>query len=372
MPIRGPRVFTIPPGVPFPPTLAEALLAGKLIEGFPGAGQPLALAGATIYVPTQRAAAALGRALFEASKQSAILLPRIAPLGVLEPGEDQAFASEAGAPPREALVAAVKPLARRHVLARFVRKWGEALRGAIRAADANGLVFDPAAPALVATTPAEAYALANDLAALIDDLIIEGVDPAAIEAIEVGAAHDEYWRITLDFLKIAFANWPLWLAEQGLVDRAQRGQGARSRAEIAALQRPDATRGPTIVAGSTGANARRRKADRGGRAGRARRGRSARPRPGSRRPRLGDDRGGRGRRRIAGPCSGPPASADPAHRREPQGGDRPLGAPTGCASRARGAGQRGAAAGRFDRLCGASARRRSRRPPSPRRSRTWR
>ena len=205
-------------------------------------------------MPTQRAAAALGRALFEASKQSAILLPRIAPLGVLEPGEDQAFASEAGAPPREALVAAVKPLARRHVLARFVRKWGEALRGAIRAADANGLVFDPAAPALVATTPAEAYALANDLAALIDDLIIEGVDPAAIEAIEVGAAHDEYWRITLDFLKIAFANWPLWLTEQGLVDRAQRVKAEVER-EIAALQRPDATRGPTIVAGSTGANA---------------------------------------------------------------------------------------------------------------------
>ncbi len=254
MPIRGPRVFTIPPGVPFLPTLARSLLKGELIEGFPGAGQPLALAEATIYVPTQRAAAALGHALFEASGRGAILLPRIAPLGVLEPGETQDFAAADGAPPRESLPQAVKPLARRHVLARFVRKWGEALRGAIRAADANGLVFDMAAPALVATTPAEAYALANDLAALIDDLIIEGVDPAAIAAIEVGAAHDEYWRITLDFLKIAFANWPLWLAEQGLVDRAARVK-AEVEAEIAALRHADAARGPTIVAGSTGANA---------------------------------------------------------------------------------------------------------------------
>ena len=43
MPIRGPNVFTIPPGAPFLPTLARALISGALLPGFPDAGDPLAL-----------------------------------------------------------------------------------------------------------------------------------------------------------------------------------------------------------------------------------------------------------------------------------------------------------------------------------------
>ena len=46
------RVFSIPPGAPFLPTLAEALLAGRLVPGFRFDGDPLALADVTIYVPT--------------------------------------------------------------------------------------------------------------------------------------------------------------------------------------------------------------------------------------------------------------------------------------------------------------------------------
>src|SRR5579871_1693626 len=95
MPIREPRVFTIPAGAPFLPTLSRALLAGEIIDGFPGAGGPLALASATIYVPTQRAAAALGEALLAASGAGSILLPRIAPLGAFEPEEPAALAPEA-------------------------------------------------------------------------------------------------------------------------------------------------------------------------------------------------------------------------------------------------------------------------------------
>ena len=101
MPIRDPRVFTIPPGAAFLPTLARALLDGELIDGFPGAGGPLALAGATIYVPTQRAAGALAEALLAASGVESILLPRIAPLGAFEPDDATAFFEPEGedAPP---------------------------------------------------------------------------------------------------------------------------------------------------------------------------------------------------------------------------------------------------------------------------------
>ena len=35
MPVRTPRLFTIPPSVPFLPALIEALLAGRLVDGFP-------------------------------------------------------------------------------------------------------------------------------------------------------------------------------------------------------------------------------------------------------------------------------------------------------------------------------------------------
>ena len=252
MPIRDSRVFTIPVGAPFLPTLARALIDGELIEGFPGSGGPLALASAIVYVPTQRAAAAFAEALLAAAGGKSVLLPRIAPLGAFEPDEAATFFDpEAQEPPRARILAAVGELARRHALALLVRKWGQALRGAIRGADTDGLRFDTREPALVASSPAQAYALAADLAALIDDMIIEGIDWRRLNTL-APEEYDVYWRITLDFLKIAFEYWPAWLKENGLVDRAKR-VALLVQAEINALE-PGARPGPTIIAGSTGAN----------------------------------------------------------------------------------------------------------------------
>jgi ATP-dependent helicase/nuclease subunit B len=253
MPIRELRVFTIPPGAPFLPTLARALLDGRLIDGFPGPGGPLGLADATIYVPTQRAGAALAEALLKTSGGQSVLLPRIAPLGAFEPDDAAAFYSPgAGETPRAGPPAAVGELTRRHALAELVRAWGKALKGAIRGVDADGrLVYDAREPALVAATPAQAYALAADLAALIDDMIIEGVDWRRIETL-APEPYDSYWRITVDFLKIAFGHWPRWLEEQGQIDRAKR-VALLVEAEIGGLER-EPHRGPTVIAGSTGAN----------------------------------------------------------------------------------------------------------------------
>ena len=160
---------------PFLPTLSRALLDGVLVEGFPGAGGAMALIDATIYVPTQRAAQALAKALLSASGARSLILPRIAPLGAFEPDEAATFFASG---PDEAPSGAARrsrSLTRRHVLARLTRAWGQALSGAIREVDADGrLIVDPSEPALVAATPAQAYALAGDLAALIDDMIIEG------------------------------------------------------------------------------------------------------------------------------------------------------------------------------------------------------
>jgi ATP-dependent helicase/nuclease subunit B len=249
---RAPRVFTIPSGAPFLPTLSRALLDGALIDGFPGESGPMALADATIYVPTQRAAQALAKALLSASGGRSLLLPRIAPLGAFEPDEAAAiFDPEGEEVPRAAVPPAVGALTRRHALATLTRAWGKALKGAIRQAEPDGqLIFDPAEPALVAATPAQAYALAGDLAALIDDMIIEGAPWTSLETLAPDL-YDPYWRITLDFLKIAFAHWPDWLAERGLIDRAKRIT-LLIEDEIKALE--GSRRGPTIIAGSTGAN----------------------------------------------------------------------------------------------------------------------
>src|ERR1700722_7689150 len=249
---RAPRVFTIPSEAPFLPTLSRALLDGTLIDGFPGAGGPVALADATIYLPTQRAAQALAKALLAASGGQSLLLPRIAPLGAFEPDETAAiFDPEGEELPRAAVPPAVGALTRRHALATLTHAWGKALKGAIRQAEPDGqLIFDPAEPALVAATPAQAYALAGDLGALIDDMIIEGAPWTRLETLAPDL-YDPYWRITLDFLKIAFARWPEWLAERGLIDRAKR-IALLIEDEIKALE--GARRGPTIIAGSTGAN----------------------------------------------------------------------------------------------------------------------
>ena len=239
------RLFTIPAASPFLPTLAKALLDGRLIPGFPGKN-PLALADAVVYLPTQRAARAFGQALVGASGSDSLALPRIVPLGAFaaDEGDDAEFGDDPLHDP-----AAVGDLERQMTLARLVAAWGAGLKGAIRRMGADGrLEIDAAEPPLVAGTRGEALRLAGQLAALIDDMRVEGVDFDRLDGV-AGDAFDPYWRITLDFLKIAFEAWPAWLVEKGLVDRADRIARAVER-EIAALP----GRGPTIIAGSTGSN----------------------------------------------------------------------------------------------------------------------
>ena len=89
-----PRVFTIPASTPFMPTLIEALLDGRLVPGFPLGRDPLALAGATLYLPTRRACRLARDRFLDVTGTSAAILPRIVPIGDLD--EDEiAFAQAA-------------------------------------------------------------------------------------------------------------------------------------------------------------------------------------------------------------------------------------------------------------------------------------
>src|SRR5258708_14945798 len=74
-----PRVFTIPAGAPFLPTLADALVSGRLAPL--ASDDPLALADATVFLPTRRAVRAFREALIERLGGAAAVLPRIRPIG---------------------------------------------------------------------------------------------------------------------------------------------------------------------------------------------------------------------------------------------------------------------------------------------------
>src|SRR3982074_2414399 len=100
-----PRVFTIPASAPFLPVLIGAVLDGTLVKGFApslgGKSDPLALAGATLYLPTRRACR-LARDLFlDVTGATAAILPRIVAIGDVD--EDEIAFAQAGSPAAVAL-----------------------------------------------------------------------------------------------------------------------------------------------------------------------------------------------------------------------------------------------------------------------------
>src|SRR6516164_4109609 len=235
----APRVFTIPASVPFVPTLIRALIDGTLVPGFPAARDPLALADATLYLPTRRACRLARDLYLDVTKESAAILPRIVAIGDVD--EDEiAFAEAAtGALAADALALppALGGLERRLLLARLVLKWAARI-----APDARG-----EAP-LVANNPASALALADDLARLMADMTTRGVAWDRLDGL-VPETLDRYWQLTLEFLQIVRENWPKILADRGAIEPAAR-RDALIKAEAARLSaHPD---GPVIAAGSTG------------------------------------------------------------------------------------------------------------------------
>ncbi|HVA11680.1 MAG TPA: double-strand break repair protein AddB, partial [Stellaceae bacterium] len=75
-----PAIYSIAPDQPFLDTLVAGLMrrAGKA---------PLALAGMTVLLPTRRAARSLREAFLRAGNGAAMLLPRMLPVGDLDPDE---------------------------------------------------------------------------------------------------------------------------------------------------------------------------------------------------------------------------------------------------------------------------------------------
>jgi ATP-dependent helicase/nuclease subunit B len=232
------NLFSIPAGAPFLEVLAQAMLDGRLGPVHDPA-DPAAMARTTLYLPTRRAARAFVAILAAKLDGRPLLLPRIVPLGDVDEAETALIGAGAWA---QARIAPVAPLERRMLLTRLVDAWG-------RSANRSHLRLDPAEPALVPATLAEAYGLAGDLSTLLDQMQTEGVPVERLAALDA-ARFDKVWQLNAGFLAILGEAWPEILAERGACDPA----AFRNRMLAAERERliGGGATGPIIAAGSTG------------------------------------------------------------------------------------------------------------------------
>lgn len=219
----GAPYFTIDPGRAFLADLARAVAGGLGCD-------PAAIADAEIFVPTRRAARALGEAFRReaaARGAKAVLLPRIRALGDVD--EDEIAAFEGAAGDEAALAPAATAMERKLVLARMVAAKDRAFAGQ-------------------ESWPA-ALSAAGELAALLDSFYTEEIAFDALDNIvpQEFAAH---WGEALKFLEIVGETWPAHLAEIGRIDPADR------RVRLINLQTERWTAAPpqhpVVVAGTTG------------------------------------------------------------------------------------------------------------------------
>ncbi|PTW62753.1 DNA helicase/exodeoxyribonuclease V subunit B [Breoghania corrubedonensis] len=233
-----PRLFTIPSTAPFLDTLVDRLLDGSMVPDFAPGRDPLALADATIYLPTRRAARSIREAFQRAFGGHVALLPRIRPLGGVDESELVLHASA----DLEPLPPAMSDMERRIAMTRLILAWATKVRREI-------LKLKPGETIAIPASPADAAWLAGDLLSLMDQIETEEADWSAIQSL-VPDDYAEYWQITLEFLKIATEIWPAYLAENGCMDpNARRSALIRREAARLAANPP---KGPVIVAGSTG------------------------------------------------------------------------------------------------------------------------
>jgi ATP-dependent helicase/nuclease subunit B len=218
-----PSVFTIPPHRAFADALAAGLIASH-------GGDPLALARGTILIPNNRAARAITDA-FVRRAEGGLLLPRLVAIGDLDLDEKLGAMLDpmADAEETDPIPPAIDSVERQMLLARFV---GESRAAAGDPVDAG-----------------EAIRLAGDLAATLDQLLVEGVAPSRLsEAVSVPEL-SAHWQASLAILDTILTRWPAELAALGRIDAADRRNRLLDR--VARRWRAQAPAGFIVAAGIT-------------------------------------------------------------------------------------------------------------------------
>lgn len=232
-----PNIASIPPGVPFLPTLVESLLNGTLFAGLDPVENPLALADVTIWVPTRRAVRSLTSEFTSRFPAEVSILPDIRALGEFE--EDDLIYEPGGA---DRLAPVIAPVQRQIILARLIHGWALSLKPEQKALYQGKDIVMPA-------SLTDAIWFAAELGHLMDTVATEESRWSDLNDL-VPDDYADWWQLTLEFLKIATINWPDILRDLGLLDPAvHRVQKLR---EQALLYRKKGAPGPVIAAGSTG------------------------------------------------------------------------------------------------------------------------
>lgn len=236
----SPRIVTIPPGVDFLATLAAQIIEGGLVPGLAyKAGNPLSLAGATIFVPTRRAARVLRSELTDLIGKGSAILPSIRPLG--ETDDDAGFFDSAD-PETLSLDPPIPQTAATLRLADLVLAWKQALPQTVK--DHLGGV-----PLVAPANPADAIWLGRALSDLIQAVESEECDFAGLDTV-ADADLQQWWQLTAEFLRIAREFWPSLLQE---IHRSSPARHHNAMLDVftRSLAASPADR-PVIVAGSTG------------------------------------------------------------------------------------------------------------------------
>ena len=182
------RTGAFPPEAPFLPALARLWLAE-------GTRSKLNPQDGLIILPSRRAAQALAGAFLEANEGKALLLPNIVALGNID---EAGLLLSAGF----SLPPAISGTARQALLAQLIL----------------GLHGAGGAP----QKPHSAWALAADLASLLDEADYAEIDLAATLPQLVEGELAAHWQTTLEFLRIVTHAWPQHLREQSLLNPAAR------------------------------------------------------------------------------------------------------------------------------------------------------
>ena len=215
------RVSTIGAGVPFLDSLAKGLLERS-------GGGAATLTSTTVLLPTRRACLGLRDGFLRHCDGQALLLPRLIPIGDIDPDSWDTAEPVDGAGLADAEALSVPPaisgLKRQFLLTQLVQRWhgGDDVRAA---------------------------ALARELGRLLDEIQTERVSLDGIAKLvpEDYAAH---WQQTVTFLEILTHHWPKVLADLGVIDPADRRN--RLLDAVATRWRAAPPMDPVIAAGSTG------------------------------------------------------------------------------------------------------------------------
>lgn len=215
-------LYTIENGRPF---LAD--IAQVLVNAYRGVEQDIA--DLTVFVPTKRAARALADAIFDAGHVGAqsVFLPKILALG--EVSEEELIVGSTAAMDALTSLPAANPMDRRILLAQMIR--------------ARHFDIDWAT----------SFRAADELGRFLDSFYLEGVDPSALNDLvtdDVSAEAAQHWQKGLEFIRLVTENWPAILAEQSVMDGADRSN--RLGLALAEQVKSSDRFGPTIIAGSLG------------------------------------------------------------------------------------------------------------------------